>query len=118
METWLKLQRKVTSAAIVHEDSLLNLGLLAPHVHQKFLALRKQANSAFPSWLGLESIKIMKEVFESLKKISPSVLKKPTVHTAAELAPDDEGPVEEEEWDKEDVDEIQGNSALTYLPSC
>lgn len=117
METWLQLQRKVTSAAIVHEDSLLTLGLLPAHVHQKFLALRRQANSAFPSWLGLESIKILIEVLGSLKKIVP-VLKKPTVHTAARLALDDAEPVDEDEWDKEDVDEIQGNSALTYFLSC
>lgn len=99
------------TSSIIHEDTLLNLGVLQPKLHTKLAALKTKTkkNSGFISWLGIESVQILKEVFLAIKNTLPSLKKSTSVHTTAALAPEDEEGFEEEEWDKEDVEEIEGN---------
>lgn len=98
----LGFQRAVTFSSVIHEDSLLTLGVLPQKVYQSFLAIRAKSSSSFlPSWLGLESIKTLKEV------IGFFTVSKPSANAEAEITKENESR-EEEEWDKEDLEEIEG----------
>jgi hypothetical protein len=63
-------------------------------------------NSALPNWLGLESMQLLESLLKKLEKPKPVVQKKVT--EPPPLATEDDLP-EEDVWDKEDVDDIQGS---------
>lgn len=103
------MQQIIESFVIVHEDSLLALKVLSQSVHGKIRSIRTNPqNSVFPQWLGVESIQTLKEILRAFKKNMPKTQKPPV---AAELVSNDEELINEEVWDKEDIDEIQGKIA-------
>jgi hypothetical protein len=74
--------------------------------------------SILPHWLGLESIQTLRDIVWTLKKHLPKPQKLP-LKVSAEAVLDDDEFRDEEEWDKEDVEEIQGkfNQLITMLES-
>ncbi len=97
-------QRIVESFAIIHENCLLNLKVLSQREYPKVRAMHTTSNSTLTQWLGVQSIQTLKETLRALEKIM-SKTKKPS--DAIEKVSKDEE-LNEEVWDKEDVDEIQG----------
>lgn len=98
----------VANNSVVHEDSFLKLGILPKRVYQELVAMRtKSSTSSFSFWLGLESTQTLKEVIWTLKTLSKP--ESPSTIAETESAPpqNEEFP-EEEEWDKEDLEEIEG----------
>ena len=63
-------------------------------------------NSALPNWLGLENMQHLESLLKKLEKPKPVIQKKVT--EPPPLPTEDDLP-EEDVWDKEDVDDIQGN---------
>jgi hypothetical protein len=109
LERRRRVQKIVESYGIIHEDTLFSLGLLSQNVYSKFLAMRKSSKPAvLPHWLGLESIQTLRDIALTLKKNLPKTQKPPSKDEAKFYSNEDES-LKEEEWDKEDVDEIQGN---------
>lgn len=70
-------------------------------------------------WLGLESIHILKDIVWTLKKHFPKSQKHP-MKVFTKPVPVVNESHNEEEWDKEDVEEIQGklNQPVNYLTNC
>ena len=61
-----------------------------------------ETDSVLPFWLGLESIQILNGVL-SIFRVTKPVVEEATKPTYVE-----DGPLEEDQWDREDVDEIEG----------
>ena len=75
-----------------------------------FLVMRSKSNSpsVLPHWLGVESIQILRDIVWTVKNNLPKSQKPPSkIYTKPDSNDDESG--NEEEWDKEDVEEIQGN---------
>jgi hypothetical protein len=102
-------QRNIESHGIMHEDTLFRMGVLSQSVYNRFLAMRAKSSnlSVLPHWLGLESIQTLRDIVWELKKHLPKPQKLP-LKVNAEAVLDDDELLEEGEWDKEDVEEIQG----------
>ena len=100
------MQRIVESFVIVHENSLLIRKVLSQSVHAKMRSMGTNSqNSVLPQWLGVESIKTLRDILKAIKKNMPK--KQMTPPVSEQVAYDEEFP-NEEEWDREDIDEIQG----------
>lgn len=98
-------QRIVESFVIIHENSLLNLKVLSQSEYVKLRATSTISNnSALTHWLGVESIQTLKETLRGLKINMPKTKKPPVAIENVSKDPE----LNEEEWDKEDVDAIQG----------
>lgn len=71
--------------------------------------MRSKSNSpsVLPHWLGVESIQILRDIVWTLKNNLAKSQKLPSKVYVEPVAGDDESG-NEEEWDKEDVEEIQG----------
>ncbi len=111
LENRRKVQRIVESFGIIHEDSLLNSEVLKQNDYRRIQALKTNttSESVLPYWLGLNSITILRQVIWTLKD---NFLKSKKLPSKADIEPtlnEDDLP-EEEEWDKEDVEEIEGNT--------
>lgn len=98
---------------MIHEDSLLSLGIITKEVYDKIknsvrFESRKTpltANSAIVKWLRADSVDALQEVLaSSQRRGSKGGI---NVQIAVEVN-DVETNADEEEWDKEDIDEIQG----------
>ena len=109
LERRRRVQRITESYGLIHEDTLFSLGVLSQSVYSKFLTMRAKSSnpSVFPHWLGLESIQTLRDIVWALKKHLPKPQKLP-LKVSAEAVLDDDEFRDEEEWDKEDVEEIQG----------
>lgn len=70
-------------------------------------------------WLGLESIHILKDIVWTLKKHFPKS-QMPPMKVFTKPVPVVNESHNEEEWDKEDVEEIQGklNQPVNCLTNC
>lgn len=69
-----------------------------------------ETDSVLPYWLGLDSIKILNGVLAIFRKIIPNV-----EEAAKPTYVEDEPLMEEEEWDREDVEEIEGTYIKSFL---
>ena len=104
--------KTVETSSIVHEDTLLEFKIITKEVHTKLRALKAdQTRSAFtsssvlPFWLGLEDVKLLERLAHKLNKrkfVIQQKLSEPPSEKEEEDLP------EEDVWDKEDVDAIQG----------
>ena len=108
----------VETSGIVHEDTLLEFKIITKEMHAKLRALmanrREESflpssmtgDSVLPNWLGLESMQLLEGLIKKLEKKQPVVQKQVT-----QPPPDinEKNLPEEDVWDKEDVDDIQGN---------
>ncbi|EFX83237.1 hypothetical protein DAPPUDRAFT_301907 [Daphnia pulex] len=101
-------QRIVESFVIIHENCLLNLKVLSQKEYTKVRAMHTTSNSTLTQWLGVQSIQTLKETVRALEKIMLKT-KKP-LDAIEKVSKDEE--LDEEVWDKEDVDEIQGERMM------
>ena len=115
------LLKKIELEGIIHEDSLFKLEVFGKDVYEKLRAMRRLdpsktgtfVDSILPYWLGLENRIILEEVLQNLRKVEvPTIQRKPIT------APTDskgEEIIEEGDWGKEDVEEMQGKKPIeTY----
>lgn len=102
---------------IIHEDSLFKLDVFGKDVYDKLRAMRRLVpsktgtfvDSILPYWLGLENSTILGEVLQNLRKVDvPTIQRQPTVPTD----PSGEDIIEEDDWGKEDVEEMQGKKFI------
>ena len=79
--------------------------LMANRREESFLPSSMTGDSVLPNWLGLESMQLLEGLIKKLEKKQPVVQKQVT-----QPPPDinEENLPEEDVWDKEDVDNIQG----------
>jgi hypothetical protein len=72
--------------------------------------MRSKSNcpSVLPHWLGVESIQILRDIVWTLKNNLAKSQKLPSKVYVEPIAAGDDESGNEEEWDKEDVEEIQG----------
>ena len=111
MENRRKLHRSVETFGIVNEESLFSMQVLKENEYRRVRALKTKTTpeSGFLHWLGVNSIPVLREIILALKnksfksqKSQPKTQVEPAVSSEEEVH-------EEEEWDKEDVDEIESN---------
>jgi hypothetical protein len=117
LENRRKGQRIVESnCGIIHEETFLSLGVLPQCVYNRFHDMKMKSGNpsglSLAHWLGFGSIRILRDIVWYLKKYFPKSskpqLKVVTKPVLMANEPVDEEVLNEEEWDKEDVDEIQG----------
>ena len=127
LENRRKGQRIVESnCGIIHEETFLRLGVLPQYVYNRFHDMKMKSVSpsvlSLAHWLGFGSIRILRDIVWYLKKYFPKSskpqLKVVTKPVLMANEPVDEEVLNEEEWDKEDVDEIQGKIESIGVPVC
>lgn len=108
----------VETHGIVHEDTLLEFKIISKETHTKlrvlkalinqnssFLPPSMTGNSVLPHWLGLESVQLLEGLLKKLEK-KQAVVQKQVTQPPPDIVEDNVP--EEDVWDKEDVDDIQG----------
>lgn len=113
LEKHRKTQRIIESYGILHSVTLLSLGILPDNVYSKLRILKMNNLCA---WLQMESIQILRSIVSALRKYAPKP-QEPPAKAAVETGGDEDESRNEEEWDKEDVEEIEGNNWKQQLIS-
>ncbi|KAI9551691.1 hypothetical protein GHT06_022027 [Daphnia sinensis] len=114
LEKHRRTQKMIESYGIVNSDTLVTLKILPQSVYSKLCVLkmafdRSDRLPALPYWLGIDSIQTLKDIVWALRNSKPQ---QPSTKAAAEPVLDEDEPGNEEEWDKEDVEEIEGQRIL------
>jgi hypothetical protein len=113
-----------SNCGIIHEETFLSLGVLPQCAYNRFHEMKMKSSNpsglSLAHWLGFGSIRILRDIVWNFKKYFPKsskpqlkVVIKPVL-MANKLV--DEEVLNEEEWDKEDVDEIQGKIESIGVP--
>lgn len=113
----------------MHEDSLNEMRILPNAMHKKFCSLLNQlrkrfnSSSALSAWLGIDSNQVLQHIlgeFQSknnrakMQKVAAGII--PIRLTAAAPVEDEMQQVAaDDQWDKEDIDAIEGIIIFYYL---
>ncbi|XP_057379336.1 NFX1-type zinc finger-containing protein 1-like [Daphnia carinata] len=113
LEKHQRTQRMIESYGIVHNDILLNSGILTKPVYRTLCLLKMPSDrlTVIPYWLGIESIQTLRDIVWALRNRSPKP-QLPSAKATSEPVVDQDEPGNEEEWDKEDLEEIEGQRIL------
>ena len=110
----------------MHEDSLNEMRILPNAMHKKFCSLlnqlRKRSNSS--SWLGIDSNQVLEHVlgeFQSkhnrskMQKVAAGIIPIPLTAAAAPVEDEMQQVAADDQWDKEDIDAIEGVISIVCL---
>ena len=116
----------VEANGIVHEDTLFDLKVIPRTMHDRFCNLRKHSRkfetangSIIPYWLGYRNEEDDQELPHILKVIQSEQRKAQVVANTNKATDKKEVPLEEDDdqWDKEDIDQILGKLTNQYWKS-
>ena len=114
----------------MHEDSLNEMRILPNAMHKKFCSLlnqlRKRSNSssALRAWLGIDSNQVLEHVlgeFQSkhnrskMQKVAAGIISIPLTAAAAPVEDEMQQVAADDQWDKEDIDAIEGIISIDCL---
>ena len=96
------------SSGVLHEDTLLELGVISQKEYDELCNMENRFGSVLPSWLGLESNRILSAMTKYVQRNSKP-LHQTQSSTSAEPA------LVEDEYDQEDIEEIQRELKINKL---
>ena len=122
LENHRSLMRTVSISGIVNGDTLKRMGIIPASFHSKLESLPKLRkrdscltgnDCALTYWLGVGSYGVLKELVRNFQRnwvhpavpVAVPVADKPTVNNKVEA---------DDQWGKEDIDEIEGNSHFCF----
>ena len=114
----------VEAYGIVHEDTLFDLKVIPRTMHDRFCNLRKHSRkfetangSIIPYWLGYRNEEDDQELPHILKVIQSEQQKAQVVANTNKATDKKEVPLEEDDdqWDKEDIDQILGKLTINEI---
>lgn len=109
----------VEKTALLDEDCLLDLNIINREIYTKIKSANSSssmdrapfpAKSALVKWLGVDSLQTLREI-QNLLQNTESNRDNPT-QSRSDLNDDDSTVMEDDGWEKEDIDEIQGKACL------
>ena len=116
-ERYKNISQVVEKKGVVDEDCLLAMNVITREIHNKIKSTKSSSsvdriplltNSALAKWLGVNSLQTLQKILALSQ--STELKSDNRAKSSPNLDNDDSFVAEDDEWEKEEIDELQGKS--------